>query len=87
MSDDGQPAFPGPAQSSLKHDHHEGMSLRDYFAASAMIGLLPGAHGKKTSTVAFEAYVLADCMLAERVSPTHAAVQATTGDDYEKEGA
>lgn len=58
---DGGPAFPGPAQSSLKTDQHEGMSLRDHYAGLAMQALVGGfdammrAIGEKNRTVPSEA--------------------------------
>lgn len=35
----GGPAFPGPDQQEQRENIHEGMSLRDYFAAKALGGL------------------------------------------------
>lgn len=64
MRSDGGPAFPAPASSSY------GMSLRDYFAAQALIGLLASREGRPTRTaaqVAFDAYDIADAMQARRV--------------------
>ena len=59
---DGGPAFP----SSIVDDslHVPGMTLRDYFAAKAMQGLLQYAyaHADRASV----AYKVADAMLAER---------------------
>lgn len=54
-----------------------GMTLRDYFAAQAMISLIPIHTNEKSASehydfeyecVASEAYVLADAMLAERIA-------------------
>jgi len=56
------PAF--PTWRSNK-DMKEGMTLRDYFAAAAMQGLL--SQNRQTyHLVAIDAYVMADCMLTER---------------------
>jgi len=63
-TDDGGPAFPQLG--------FGGMSLRDYFAASALKGLLadsrPGAltHGSTKTEVAKHAYYYADAMLKAR---------------------
>jgi hypothetical protein len=79
--DDGGSAFP-TGGSSYNTDTHEyelapvegGMTLRDYFAAKAMQGLLAmcaGAHvgtGSPTECAKF-AYEHADAMLAERSKP------------------
>lgn len=45
--------------------HNQGMSLRDYFAAAALSGILPGAD-YSTKDAATVAYQYADAMLAER---------------------
>ena len=67
---DGGPAFPTDALHELRHDHYEGMSLRDYFAAKAMAALLRSEIGKEgwatTHGVAKDAYKVADAMLAVR---------------------
>ncbi|KDC59409.1 hypothetical protein L512_3547 [Bordetella bronchiseptica MBORD624] len=42
MINDGGPAFPGPDQTECTVDIHEGMTLRDYFAARAMLGIITG---------------------------------------------
>jgi hypothetical protein len=75
--DDGGPAFPTMDSRELDHAPSllsPGMSLRDYFADSAMKGMLahPDTDLKKKSTpttVAAWAYEQADAMLAERVKP------------------
>lgn len=72
---DGGPAFPLQIHASPNSEIQEGMTLRDYFAAKAMQGLL--AAGDKWSwrdtdeepapvSVATTAYELADAMLNER---------------------
>lgn len=44
-----------------------GMTLRDYFAGQALIGLLSNPESMGLSTnISFKAYNLADAMLAER---------------------
>ena len=71
---DGGPAF--PSHGSMGEVVQEGLSLRDYFAAKALSGLL-SMHGasvdgerlsvfKHSGAVAENAYVLADAMLAAR---------------------
>lgn len=76
-------AFPSPGviftEPNTKHQHqqgaYEGMSLRDYFAAKAMVGMLAyagdslrGSHHTNNTPegVAQMAYGYADAMLAER---------------------
>ena len=60
----GGPAFPVPVNA---FNDMEGMTLRDYFAAKAMQGLLAG---KLTSTdlhlIANDSYAMADAMLKAR---------------------
>jgi hypothetical protein len=65
----GGPAFPSPALQTFK----EGMTLRDYFAAKAMQGLMGRAWGdmdadKLFRTWANSAYKMADAMLKARHS-------------------
>jgi len=67
MNTTGGPAF--PTTKPLEHwgDPNQGMTLRDYFAAKAMQGLL--ATGKSDyldEHVALDAYNLADAMLKQR---------------------
>ena len=67
----GGPAFPGPYANENGNLEvlfkQQGMTLRDYFAAKAMQGLLAG---KLTSTdlqlIANDCYAMADAMLAVR---------------------
>lgn len=72
MSTDGGPAFPcdvfdpqvkGPEQ-------HEGMSLRDYFAAAVLQGMMATRHPDapifKNEDDASYCYAVADAMLKER---------------------
>ncbi len=71
---DGGPAFPSQANNT---DKFEGMSLRDWFAGQAIIGVLGAyadpnarsrakANGEGATHMAEAAYVIADAMLAER---------------------
>jgi hypothetical protein len=64
---DGGPAFP---QFASKADNPEGMTLRDYFAAKALCGLLAGeppeAPGTAPDEWAKQAYRIADSMISER---------------------
>lgn len=68
---DGGPAFPAPA--GVQHITTQGMSLRDYFAASALHGItnLPSVGRYKVHQWAGDwaewSYSVADAMLAERV--------------------
>ena len=73
MSDTtGGPAFPrpvsGPTHEYSESGPQEGMSLRDYFAGQALVGLLacsiPGQE-HIAANAAREAYVVADAMIAE----------------------
>jgi len=66
---DGGPAFPR----DHAHEGHNGMSLRDYFAAKALSGFLANPQQDyaplitgKLKMLAEEAYRLADAMLAAR---------------------
>jgi hypothetical protein len=56
----GEPAFP----STHPHGQDEGMTLRDYFAAKAMQGLMDAA--MPMPEIAAEAYEMADAMLKAR---------------------
>jgi hypothetical protein len=62
MKKDGGSAFPIFLDGGIER----GMSLRDYFAAAAMQGLMArfGAYG--AGTIAHVAYIVADAMIAER---------------------
>ena len=67
---DGGPAFPDPGRAQSEKQREKlagfGMSLRDYFAASAAIGLL---HDRKEYTgdeIAAYSYGLADALLRVR---------------------
>jgi hypothetical protein len=58
--DTGGPAFPSPQN----HTSKEGMTLRDYFAAKAMQGLMDAA--MPMPEIAAAAYAMADDMLKAR---------------------
>ena len=64
----GGPAFPGVdylSQHGKKNP--EGMTLRDYFAAKAMQGMLSGKLiNTKTAVIAQDCYAMADAMLKQR---------------------
>ena len=87
MSNDGGPAFPRPVSEDktqgTQHDGNrtvdaqDGMSLRDYFAAQALGGLLAGSAAMhvtidgswvdgREKTLATFSYSLADAMLVAR---------------------
>lgn len=63
-----EPAFPGPAQSSVPHDLHTGMTLRDWFAGQAMAPLITmyGQDSPDDELMTREAYQIADAMMAAR---------------------
>lgn len=75
MKDDSGPAFPMTYRSGLDQ---QGMTLRDYFAAKAMQGIIgeggvlrgeadeSGAKDSRAEFVAKEAYGVAAAMLAEK---------------------
>ena len=58
---DGGPAFP-------KHGYvgRDGMTLRDWFASQALVGLVGRAETNDGLAIAKDAYVIADAMLAAR---------------------
>ena len=59
---DGGPAFPR----DHAHDGHNGLSLRDYFAAKAMQGMMAGNWNTNYDDWAKHAYRLADAMIKAR---------------------
>ena len=73
-ANDGGPAF--PMQAIMGSDGYvavarqDGMTLRDYFAAAALQGMLASFAGmslpSESSTLSKDSYKLADAMLAER---------------------
>jgi hypothetical protein len=64
------PAFPAPA--GVSHITEQGMTLRDYFAAKAMQGLIASPRGTPDGSDATDvyyakcAYLMADAMLKAR---------------------
>lgn len=63
---DGGPAFPGTVDNGLNSGVY-GMTLRDYFAAAALQGLIAaGNNGMSQAGKADNAYVYADLMLEVR---------------------
>ena len=63
----GGPAFPAPA--GVSHITEQGMTLRDYFAASFItsgVVFKTLSSGSTTDEVAAQAYALADAMLKAR---------------------
>jgi hypothetical protein len=59
----GGPAFPF---GTATHVHESGMTLRDYFAAKAMQGLLASDVNAARHMFAAQAYAMADAMLEAR---------------------
>jgi len=70
IKDTGGPAFPAPA--GVSHITEQGMTLRDYFAAKCMQGILAGSGDEDgfvsydADALAEQAYVMADAMLKAR---------------------
>ena len=70
--DKGGPAFPSKRRvyragyETNEFEPVDGMSLRDYFAAKAMQGLIVGVEKPRTDYIARAAYAMADAMLAAR---------------------
>ena len=62
--DTGGPAFPAPA--GVSHITEQGMTLRDYFAAKAMQGMLADPSTPEIMDIAGAAYEVADAMLKAR---------------------
>ena len=69
-TNDGGPAFPlqahGDEAKSRYYLTQQGMTLRDYFAAAALQGLLADGGGSSWENDAQAAYKAADAMLAAR---------------------
>ena len=71
MTDINTPAFPFVAEDHTGMMINMGMTLRDYFAAKAMQGILSGyTHGSipPTESLTPASYKIADAMLKERES-------------------
>lgn len=64
------PAFPLPTVfdevRGLKYTYDTGMTLRDYFAGQALMGMLPQAEDGYFEHRAVMAYKYADALIAER---------------------
>ena len=63
----GEPAFPVVGEYS--HIKYTGMSLRDYFAAKALVGMMSGkpiTSERAVPSYAEQAYEIADAMLKAR---------------------
>ncbi len=63
MTDD-EPAF--PTEQVTRHVGAPGMSLRDWFAGQALVGICIGEGSSSWEQDAKNAYVVADAMLAVR---------------------
>ena len=70
MTNNNEPAFPGVTYISMNGEKNpEGMTLRDYFAAKAMQGILSGyTHGSipPTESLTPASYKIADAMMKAR---------------------
>jgi hypothetical protein len=53
----------GAAFPAMRVTENKGMTLRDYFAAKAMQGMLVGLDAPSPTSVAFHAYRIADAMI------------------------
>ena len=66
MSDkDGKPAFPGSVDPIGEFNHHEGMSLRDWFAGMAL-QTLDSSNFENYDDMIFDAFIIADKCLKKR---------------------
>lgn len=65
---DGGPAFPVSVEMMgyIGGQGGGGMSLRDYFAAAAMQGMMARIGGHDAYLISHDAYIVADAMLKER---------------------
>ena len=71
MNNTGGPAYPTRSYAGvqpLSEGYSVGMTLRDYFAAKAMLGLLacPATTTRNENMYACDAYTMADAMLKAR---------------------
>jgi len=62
----GGPAFPTNSTHNDGYYGGLGMTLRDYFAAKAMQGLVGAPQNFPRAAIAEHAYLMADAMIAER---------------------
>lgn len=71
-TNNGGPAFPHSVKNWNDHLLHEqhGMTLRDYFASQALMGLIANVEtaNQASATLARDAYHLASAMIAERAA-------------------
>ncbi len=66
MKDTGGPAY--PSNEYAEGSFNCGMTVRDYFAGQALIGIIshPQGHGGRWELAAQDAYICADAMIKER---------------------
>ena len=64
-TNDGGPAFPTVARDGNWQPHHDGLSLRDYFAGQALAGM-PWSYEISCKDQAKQCFQIADAMLAAR---------------------
>lgn len=62
--DDGGPAF--PAQDNY-NGHFPGMTMRDWFAGQALVGVLANPNRAESGVNAIGIYTVADAMIAARL--------------------
>lgn len=62
----GGPAFPCDQKNRPYPENYTGMSLRDYFAAKAMQGMISNPKAKSNIKYIEMAYKIADAMIEER---------------------
>jgi hypothetical protein len=63
------PAFPSGNEvtlGDLRSSGHSGMTLRDYFAAKAMSGMMVDVEQPVCAYIAKQSYAMADAMLIQR---------------------
>jgi len=60
------PAFPLTSHWHNELNHYNGMTLRDYFAAKAMQGMMAEVHDPNCEYIAETAYKMADAMMKAR---------------------
>ena len=68
---DNPPAFPA-GWPEAGYEPHYGMTLRDWFAGQALVGLLHPGYEANSTDAPEQAYRLADLMLAERQKDANA---------------
>ena len=72
-----QPAFPR----SYVADGHNGMTLRDWFAGQALVGMMQAMrpYSDRPRQCAVDAYLQADAMMAARLAPLAEQKDRTNG--------